>query len=671
MIKEWSDQFNSFNSLKGMLYMEWYRAILEGKFLPPIEASVDPANACNLDCVWCLEEDTNILMSDFTIKKINTLQIGDEIISVNKNKQIVKDVVKKTFSRYVNENIYSIKLDNGVTINCTGNHRIFHTRGRWKQAMNFVVGDKVNVIHNYTYNINNSEFERGWLCGVADGDGCFWTQKIDNRRQFRIAVKDIEIIERFYNLSHKYGYKVYNGKADSKYRHGDYSLPALYLTQHKEVNKFENWLHCHSTMDYVHGWLAGIFDAEGSYSGSNLRISQDHIANKDIYTKIQTYLDLVNIDYKPEPDSIIVNKRQDNKVDFFIKCNPVLKRKYENILNQKLSSIARVLSVSCVKKETKVYNFETNTNTYFANGILVHNCNGYDVHKRNVMMSSEHLLDLVRFFKSWGVKGICFAGGGEPTLQPDLYKAIDLCGDLKLPVAIITNGTRFSNALIDSMALNCRWVGVSVDAASSQIYEKLKKFNQFNHVIENICKLVNAGCREVTYKFLLHPENQYEVFKAIELAKDLGCHRIHIRPISYINYQDHEDSYDINSINDQVTKGRELYESDRFRVFYIQHKFNKDLHRKFEFEKCLATPLMPIFQANGDISICIDRKSDKSLVIGIHDDVNKIKEIWGSDKHKQIINSIKINECPKCTLNCFNEIIEKVVINNQMDWEFT
>jgi hypothetical protein len=48
-IQEWQSQWNSFNSMKGLMYAEWYRAILEwmegkrDKPLPPIEASVDPA----------------------------------------------------------------------------------------------------------------------------------------------------------------------------------------------------------------------------------------------------------------------------------------------------------------------------------------------------------------------------------------------------------------------------------------------------------------------------------------------------------------------------------------------------------------------------------------------------------------------------------------------------
>jgi MoaA/NifB/PqqE/SkfB family radical SAM enzyme len=284
-------------------------------------------------------------------------------------------------------------------------------------------------------------------------------------------------------------------------------------------------------------------------------------------------------------------------------------------------------------------------------------------------MDKHHLIDLMVFLIKWGVKGICFAGGGEPTLNPYLWKALDILKYSKFPTAIITNGT-FGNDLVDSIAHTCRWIGVSVDAATAKTFEKLKKKDMFGLVTDNIKKLVEASVREVTYKFLLHPENQHEVYDAIQLARDLGCHRIHIRPVSFMNFQDHEDNYDIEKINDQVFRGREIFETDRFRVFYIQHKYNKDLHRKFNFSKCLATPIMPIFHASGDISVCIDRKADKSLVIGSHRNVSDISEIWGSEKHKEVINNIKLSECPKCTINYANEQIEQAIINNKMDYEF-
>jgi MoaA/NifB/PqqE/SkfB family radical SAM enzyme len=64
MLKEWDnrDEFNSYNSWKGLHYLPWYESIKKWKetknpkdLLPPIEASIDssPAGACQLKCRFC------------------------------------------------------------------------------------------------------------------------------------------------------------------------------------------------------------------------------------------------------------------------------------------------------------------------------------------------------------------------------------------------------------------------------------------------------------------------------------------------------------------------------------------------------------------------------------------------------------------------------------------
>lgn len=57
---EWSvrNKYNSFNSYKGLTYYGNYRDILKwldgnGELPPPIEASLDPINACNNNCYYC------------------------------------------------------------------------------------------------------------------------------------------------------------------------------------------------------------------------------------------------------------------------------------------------------------------------------------------------------------------------------------------------------------------------------------------------------------------------------------------------------------------------------------------------------------------------------------------------------------------------------------------
>lgn len=83
-MSEWSSGniYNSFNSNKGLLYQEWYKAIADKKFLPPVEASIDMVQHCNLSCDFCnagryLKDDARYIKymdSDHIVKLLHFLK---------------------------------------------------------------------------------------------------------------------------------------------------------------------------------------------------------------------------------------------------------------------------------------------------------------------------------------------------------------------------------------------------------------------------------------------------------------------------------------------------------------------------------------------------------------------------------------------------------------------
>ncbi|MHA1988973.1 MAG: radical SAM protein [Promethearchaeota archaeon] len=53
MDKEWSSQWNPFNSAKALLWRKHLEGCAKNKFLPPVTVSVDPSGKCNFNCIWC------------------------------------------------------------------------------------------------------------------------------------------------------------------------------------------------------------------------------------------------------------------------------------------------------------------------------------------------------------------------------------------------------------------------------------------------------------------------------------------------------------------------------------------------------------------------------------------------------------------------------------------
>jgi len=271
----------------------------------------------------------------------------------------------------------------------------------------------------------------------------------------------------------------------------------------------------------------------------------------------------------------------------------------------------------------------------------------------------DYMLKLVDFLADWGVKGLCISGGGEPTLHRQLPILIDYAKD-KMEVAVVTNATHLSPVL-----LNCRWVALSVDASNAITYKAIKGMDKFNQVIKNVANLVKQGNgADLCFKFLIVPENQYEIYDACKLARELGVQDFHARPVDF-ERKDIEGSkpleMDIESIHKQFAKCHEL-ETDNFRVFTVTHKFDPEFHVKYDYTRCLAAPLiLPILQ-DGNAYLCVEHKMEDKYKLGsCYPNPESILDWWGNNKHREMIKSIiPQRDCSRCIYSEYHKQIEAV-----------
>ena len=111
-------------------------------------------------------------------------------------------------------------------------------------------------------------------------------------------------------------------------------------------------------------------------------------------------------------------------------------------------------------------------------------------------------------------------------------------------------------------------------------------------------------------------------------------------------------------------------ETDTFKVITMRHKFKHNFKKK-KPKHCYATPLTTTWLADGNVIACVDlrHKNYNTLCNYIKDGLYKVKEVWGSQKHRDTIKEInsRLNECPRCTNYPHNEIIEKAFVKDSMD----
>ncbi|KKL60489.1 hypothetical protein LCGC14_2204790 [marine sediment metagenome] len=308
-------------------------------------------------------------------------------------------------------------------------------------------------------------------------------------------------------------------------------------------------------------------------------------------------------------------------------------------------------------------------------------CNAYDIIcKKSNNLPTKHLIKISDMCADWGVKSMCVAGGGEPMMNVGFLLLLQRNHKNDIETGVITNGSLIKDKHIDTMVDTCRWVGISVDSGTKETFEKIKKVRKdmFDVVINNINKLtnkikqVNSKC-DVAYKYLLHPLNASEIYEAAKLAKSLGVNDFHMRPVGWDNITITKKSNSLlftpdifKTTNEQIKMAMEL-EDDAFHFYGVRHKFDQNFKRKVNFSRCWAIPLIPTFGADGNVHTCFDMRGREDLIMCSHyPDPEEIRRMWNTEKHKELIRTIDISKCPRCTFGIYNEMVEKVFIKDMM-----
>jgi len=332
-------------------------------------------------------------------------------------------------------------------------------------------------------------------------------------------------------------------------------------------------------------------------------------------------------------------------------------------------------------------------------------CNAKIIRRNSPFSISRNaLMSIADFLPIWGnddmeVESVCVAGGGEPLMNPATADFIDRTISNGIEVGLITNGLHIGEFM--GPISKCTWVSVSVDAASAETHNRLKRTpdsETFSKVIDNISGLVdharNNGGRlgsslpayGVTYKYLLHRGNIGEVYQAAKLAKRIGCKNICYRPAVTPYHRLRTEGAvefsggDIAMYKEQLAEALQLND-ENFNVYEYTYRVGPGFERNNCFSKCFSIFMTAIFQApkyadsprdSFTLGLCCDRRGDGITEL-LQDavDVNKISGAWGSERHWEIHDRIdQDRQCPQCTHVVHNKIYEQCILNDGLTYKF-
>jgi DNA repair photolyase len=363
----------------------------------PFEWTVNPYRGCLHACAYCQWGATPVLMSDGRTRRIEDLKVGDEIIGTVRDARYRRYVKTEVLAHWMTvKPVWAVTLEDGTRLLASGDHRFLTERG-WKHVCNSP-RSALDRPHLTTRDSllgtgrfadpprQDADYRRGYLCGLIRGDGHL---KVYGRlHSFRLALTDFEALRRAQLFLEGLAIETHEAlfaKASGNHRELC-CLRSGSRATYEAIAELIRWPHS-PNHQWRKGFLAGIFDAEGSCGAHNaLRITNE---NGQIIHYTQESLDRLGFDTVVEPPSPngcrVVRIRGGGlkeRLRFFHLTDPAITRK-RTIAGLALKSDAqtKVTSIEPLGMELPLYDITTGTGDFIADGVVSHNCFARPTHE--------------------------------------------------------------------------------------------------------------------------------------------------------------------------------------------------------------------------------------------------------------------------------------------------
>jgi len=485
----------------------------------PFRWTINPYRGCSHACAYCMGGDTPILMGDGRPKPLADVRPGDEIYGTVRSgnyRWYVKTGVKAHWSTV--KPAYRVTLEDGTELISSGDHRLLSDRG-WKH----VTGSEHGADRRPHLTLNNklmgigefasgpdkgADYRDGYLCGMIRGDGHVGSYAYAragrvhrNVHRFRLALVDMEALRRTreYLLEHGISTREFLFQEAVGGFKPVYAIRTSALAHVGAIAELIRWP-IEPALEWSKGFLAGIFDAEGSYSRGILRISN---TDPGIVGQIRSALDRLRFEYRIEPSSrpngltaVRLRGGLREALRFFHTVDPAITRK-RDISGKAIKGNAplRVVSIEPLGIDLPMFDITTGTGDFIANGVVSHNCfarkthtyldldYGRDFDTRIVVkVNAPELLRKELAQPKWSGEHIAMGTNVDTYQRPEgryrlMRGIIEALRDFANPFSILTKGTlilRDLDLLIQSTAVTDVATNFSVGSVDPELWRLLE-----------------------------------------------------------------------------------------------------------------------------------------------------------------------------------------------------
>ena len=366
----------------------------------PFEWTINPYRGCTHSCVFCLRGETPILMADGRTKPLAEVNVGDRIYGTVRRGRYRYYAVTTVLAHWASrKHVYRVTLEDGTSVFASGDHRFLSDRGwkhvagtqrgRWRRP-HLTVNNKLIGTGTFAPPPEESEdYRRGYLCGVIRGDAYIAYRdgaraaRAPGVKSVRLALVDLEALARSKRYLAEAGVtsREFLFQAARPGRREMNAISSCGRDGAARIGELISWPRRPSD-DWCKGFIAGIFDAEGSFGGGPGG-GVVRIANTDqVIIEWTTYC-LRRFGF----GHVVEKTRNANGLQYvrllgglrqqlrlFHTCDPAITRK-RTIEGTALKSNARLKVVSIDRLGIDdLYDITTGTGDFIANGVVSHNC---------------------------------------------------------------------------------------------------------------------------------------------------------------------------------------------------------------------------------------------------------------------------------------------------------
>ncbi|MFK7741995.1 MAG: radical SAM protein [Planctomycetota bacterium] len=115
-------------------------------------------------------------------------------------------------------------------------------------------------------------------------------------------------------------------------------------------------------------------------------------------------------------------------------------------------------------------------------------CIDWDILNSKEKHEDEQLRASIERMAERGMRSVILIGGGEPTLYPGFVDFVKFLKDLKLSVAVVTNGSRGDRILKAAPYFTeGDWVRLSLDSGSNEVFQRMHNPSKKALTLDEIC----------------------------------------------------------------------------------------------------------------------------------------------------------------------------------------